>query len=333
MALRHYVMVRVSYGIVMMLILLNLVFFVIRILPGNAAEVLAPPGATPAQIAQIAHQLGLDRPFWDQYTTYFEQLFTGNLGLSFITGLPVSYLLSQALPITLQLAIGSMIVAAIIGVGGGILSAYKGGAVDNAIRVWNLLWYATPIFWLGPMLQLLLGIYIPILPVAGAVSAKYYLPHITGMPTVDSILAGNIPAFGDAVLHMILPTITLGLLISGSISRVSRSEMFEALRKDHMGLARAKGLSLFNYLVNHGLRSVALPIVTIIGLEFASILGGAVVTEAVFNLPGMGTLLVNALNARDYPTMQGALALSVLWVGLMTIVIDLFYIVLDPRLR
>jgi ABC-type dipeptide/oligopeptide/nickel transport system permease component len=179
----------------------------------------------------------------------------------------------------------------------------------------------------------LFGIYIPLLPVAGAVSAKYYLPHITGMPAVDSLLAGNLPAFGDAVVHMILPTITLGLLLSGSISRVSRSEMYDALRKDHMALAKAKGLSTFDYLVRHGLRSVSLPIVTIVGLEFASILGGAVITEAVFNLPGMGTLLVNALNARDYPTMQGALALSVLWVGLMTILIDLVYILLDPRLR
>lgn len=325
---------RIPLVVGMALILLSVIFVTIRILPGDPT-LGALPGEAPAEARiKLAKELGLDKPYIVQYLNFVISVFTGSLGMSWAERRPVSEVLFAALPTTIELTLAGMAIAVIIGLLLGILSALKrDSVVDNALRFLTTFWYSVPIIWLGPLMQLLFGIYLGVFPVSGRIDLSLAPPRMTGLVFFDSLWAGSAPAFLSGLRHMVLPAITLGLIIMSLIARITRSSLIQILEEDYILTATAKGLSSGQILLRHALRNASFPVITVIGLEFGTLLTGAVITESIFNLPGMGSAIIRAFFARDVALMQGGLALAVLWTALVTIVLDFLYVILDPRVR
>ena len=343
MGLRDYVVTRILLTIPMMMILLTVVFIVMRVLPGNPVLLRFEKNADPALIATYTHALGLDKPLYLQYFDYLWELLHGNLGLSMAgTFEPVAPEIMSRFPATLELTFYSFIVAVIVGVLLGALGARKqGGAADNSVKVFGILIYAFPVFFLGMILQLIFGVGLHILPVSGRLDPGVIptSPSIagfqfqTGILTLDSLLSGNIPEFVDAVRHLILPAAALGLVISGTFIRMTRTNMMETMRADFVTAARARGLKERTVTYSYALRNAILPIVTIMGLQFAILLSGAILTETEFNILGLGTYLVDRINFRDYTAVQGTVVFLALLITTVSLVVDILYAYLDPRVR
>jgi peptide/nickel transport system permease protein len=318
----------------MALMLLSIIFVTIRVLPGDPTLGALPAEAPAEARIKLAKELGLEKPYVVQYLDFVASVFTGRLGMSWAERRPVSEVLYAAFPTTVELTLAGMTVAVIIGLMVGVLSALeRDSIVDIVLRFLTTFWYSVPIIWLGPIMQLLFGIYLGVLPVSGRIDLALAPPRITGFVFLDSLWAGSAPALLSALRHMILPSVTLGLVIMSLIARITRSSLIQVLEEDYILTATAKGLSQGRIVMRHGLRNASFPVITIIGLEFGTLLTGAVITERIFNLPGMGSAIIRAFFARDVALMQGALALAVLWTALVTIVLDFLYIALDPRVR
>ncbi len=343
MGLRDYVITRLLLTIPMVMILLTTVFVVMRVLPGNPVLLRFEKNADPALIASFTHQLGLDRPLYLQYFDYFWGLLHGDLGTSMAGSFePVGPQILSRFPATLELTIYSFIVAVIVGVMFGAFGARKGGHPDEAVKIFGILIYAFPVFFLGMILQLVFGIWMHLLPVSGRLDAGTQPPtglaigsfHLqTGMYTLDSLLAGNIVVFMDATRHLILPSIALGLVISGVFVRMTRANMMETMRADFVTAARARGLKERTVVYAYALRNALLPVITIMGLQFAILLSGAILTETEFSLLGLGTYLVDRINFRDYTAVQGTVVFLALLISSVSLVVDILYAYLDPRVR
>jgi peptide/nickel transport system permease protein len=342
MALRDYIITRLLLTIPMMMILLSIVFVVMRVLPGNPVELRFEKNANPALIASFTHQLGLDKPLYQQYLDYLVQLLHGNLGTSMAGSFePVGPQILSRFPATLELTFYSFIVAVIVGVLFGSYGARKGGNIDDSVKVFGILIYAFPVFFLGMILQLFFGIWLHWLPVSGRLDpgviptnlAIGKLQLATGFYTVDSLLSGNLPEFVDAARHLILPSIALGLVISGVFIRMTRTNMMETMRADFVTAARARGLKEKTVVYSYALRNALLPIVTIMGLQFALLLSGAILTETEFNILGVGTYLVDRVNFRDYTAVQGTVVFLAILISSVSLVVDILYAYLDPRVR
>jgi peptide/nickel transport system permease protein len=335
MGLREYILARLLITIPTIFVSLTAVFVVMHVIPGDPVRAILGPEATPLMVTTMRHQLGLDRPLYVQYSQYLFNLLQGNLGNSITTRRPVTYEIALHFPVTLQLTIGGIIIAAILGIYTGVVSALKENKlVDHAARIYAFLVYSLPVFWLGLMFQIFFGKTLGILPIYGLIDPTINTPPvITGMVIVDSLLAGNIPAFFNSVEHMILPWFTIGLLLSATISRITRTNMIEALGEDYVVGARAKGTSENVVTYKHALRNAILPVVTVIGLQFALLLGGALLTEYVYDLPGMGSLLIEAIYDRDFPMTQGIVVVFSLLVCLVSLCVDIVYAFLDPRIK
>jgi peptide/nickel transport system permease protein len=322
----------------MIMILLSIVFVVMRVLPGNPVLLRFEKNADPALIASYTHQLGLDRPLYVQYFDYLWGLIHGDFGLSMAGDFaPVGPQILSRFPATLELTICAFIVAVIVGV----FRARKGGAPDESVKVFGILIYAFPVFFLGMILQLVFGIWIHLLPVTGRLSAGIQptglsingVQYQTGIYTLDSVLSGNLTEFVDAVKHLILPSIALGLVISGVFVRMTRANMMETMRADFVTAARARGLKEKTVVYSYALRNAMLPIVTIMGLQFAILLSGAILTETEFSILGLGTYLVDRINFRDYTAVQGTVVFLALLISTVSLIVDIFYAYLDPRVR
>jgi peptide/nickel transport system permease protein len=343
MGLRDYVVTRILLTIPMMMILLSVVFIIMRVLPGNPVLLRFEKNADPALIAAYTHALGLDKPLYLQYLDYLWELLHGNLGLSMAgTFEPVAPEIMSRFPATLELTFYAFIVAVIVGVLLGALGARKqGGAADNSVKVFGILIYAFPVFFLGMILQLIFGVALHILPVSGRLDPGVIptSPSIagfqfqTGILTLDSLLSGNLAEFVDAVRHLILPATALGLVISGTFTRMTRTNMMETMRADFVTAARARGLKERTVTYSYALRNAILPIVTIMGLQFAILLSGAILTETEFNILGLGTYLVDRINFRDYTAVQGTVVFLALLITTVSLVVDILYAYLDPRVR
>jgi peptide/nickel transport system permease protein len=393
----------------MIFILLTTVFVVMRVLPGDPVMLHFEKMENPAAMAVMRTRLGLDKPLWAQYFDYVIGLFRGDLGLSMQDYSPVAQQIFSAFPATLELAIFSMLIAVLLGVVLGVESskAYN-KPKDQVIRVFGIVTYAIPVFFLGMIFQMIFGVGLHWLPVGGRISptmeptgltiplsippggfithfllsslaglvllgvyvavAKikhkkfnrkdhiislilfiagwllwagigwYYISsgklHLsTGLFTVDSLLEGNFYKFGLTLKYLFLPSLTLGLVLSGIFIRLTRSNMLETLRLDFVTAAKARGLKESTVTYGYALRNAFLPVLTMMGLQFAMLLAGAVLTETTFSWPGLGRYLVDRINFRDYTAIQGTVVVFGILVSLVSLAIDLLYAYLDPRIR
>jgi peptide/nickel transport system permease protein len=327
----------------MILILLTMVFLLIRVLPGDPVLLHFEKNASPEAIAQMRHQLGLDKPLWMQYFDYLFGLFRGDLGKSMQDYSSIGQQIFSAFPATLELAIYSMIIAAGLGIVLGVQAskAYD-KPQDHAIRIFGIVTYAIPVFFLGMIFQMTLGIGLHLLPVGQRFNPTIQAPQglnvgsihfSTGLYTVDSLLEGNVYKFIESLRYLFLPSLTLGLVLSGVFIRLTRSNMFETLRLDFVTAARARGLKENRVTYSYALRNAFLPVLTMMGLQFAALLGGAILTETTFSWPGLGRYIVDRINFRDYTAIQGAVIVFGIFVSIVSLAVDLLYAYLDPRIR
>jgi peptide/nickel transport system permease protein len=326
----------------MIMILLSIVFIVMRVLPGNPVLLRFEKNANPALIASFTHELGLDRPLYVQYFDYLWGLLHGDFGTSMAGSFePVAPEIFSRFPATFELTFYAFIVAVVVGVLFGAFGARKGGAPDEAVKVFGILIYAFPVFFLGMILQLVFGVWIHLLPVTGRLSAGIQptgltvggVQYQTGIYTLDSLLSGNVTEFIDAIEHLILPATALGLVISGVFVRMTRANMMETMRSDFVTAARARGLKEKTVVYSYALRNAMLPIITIMGLQFAILLSGAILTETEFSILGLGTYLVDRINFRDYTAVQGTVVFLALLITSVSLIVDILYAYLDPRVR
>jgi len=310
------------------------VFFTMHVLPGDVATLLLGERATLAQLAQLRHQLGLDQPVWVQYLDFAAQAARGNLGISLRSNHPALADVWTAFPVTLQLAASSLLIAVALGVPLGVLAGTRpGGVLDSVVLTATLFGVSMPIFWLGLMLLLLFGAGLGWLPIGGLMPTGVDIPRITGMTVLDSLLAGRPDLFAVSLQYLLLPAVTLATIPLAMITRITRSEMLATAGLDHVRTARAKGLPERRVIVRHILRNALIPVVTVIGLQAGLLLSGAVLTETIFALPGLGRLMVDSILSRDYPVVQaGALFIALVFV-LINRAVDFAYALLDPRIR
>jgi len=342
MTLRTYVISRILLTIPMIFILLTMVFLIIRVLPGDPVLLHFEKMENPQAMEAMRHNLGLDKPLWIQYFDYVGGIFSGNLGKSMQDYSPVAQQIFSAFPATLELAIFSMIIAVSIGIFLGVeASKAYNKPQDHAIRVFGIVTYAIPVFFLGMIFQMVFGVGLHLLPVGGRIYPTMEplglnignFHFSTGLYTVDSLLEGSIFKFVESLRYLLLPSLTLGLVLSGVFIRLTRSNMFETMRLDFVTAARARGLKERTVTYSYALRNAFLPVLTMMGLEFAMLLAGAVLTETTFSWPGLGRYIVDRINFRDYTAIQGAVVVFGIFVSIVSLAVDLLYAYLDPRIR
>jgi ABC-type dipeptide/oligopeptide/nickel transport system permease component len=302
----RYLLRRLALTIPVLLGVATLVFALIHLVPGDPAQAMLGESASQSEVARLRESLGLDRPLLAQYKTYLAGLGRGDLGKSFRFGTPVTEEIRRRLPQTAILALCAMTVAIAFAIPLGIIAAvFRGRFLDHAAMTLALAGISMPGFWLGPLLAILFAVRLGWLPVSGS-----------GTPA-----------------HLVLPSITLGAALAAILARMTRASVIEELRELYVLAARARGLSHLRAVVRHAFRNSLIPVVTIIGLQFGAVLTGTIITETIFAWPGVGRLLIQAINTRDYPLVQGCiLFISVTYVA-MNLITDLLYGVLDPRIR
>lgn len=344
MGLRSYVITRVLLTIPTLLLLLTMVFLVMRVLPGDPVSLHFEKKADPEQMDQMRRLLGMDKPLWAQYfdyitglvdVNYFSAHGYPNLGKSMQSFEEVGGQVFSAFPATLELAIYSMIIASALGIPLGVIASKSYNSVlDHLIRGFGTVTYAVPVFFLGVILQLIFGVYLHWLPTGLRINPSVAPPPtITGLYTVDSLLQGNFVKFFESLKALILPSLTLGLILSGIFIRLTRTNMLETLRLDFVTAAKARGLKDSTVTYGYALRNAFLPILTMVGLQFAMLLGGAILTETTFSWPGLGRYIVQRINFRDYTAIQGAVVMFGLFVALVSLIVDILYAYVDPRIR
>ncbi|GAW31883.1 ABC transporter permease [Carboxydocella sp. JDF658] len=311
-----------------------LAFSLIHFIPGDPAQIMLGERATPEALKELREQLGLNDPLYIQYGRFLSHILTGDLGRSIVTNEQVSKELATFFPATLELTLAAMLVAVIVGLTAGIIAAVKQYSFfDNISMVGALFGVSMPIFWLGLMLIYLFAQTLGWFPPSGRLSTEYTVPVITGLITVDALFSGDMAAFRDALWHLALPALALGTIPMAIIARMTRSSMLEVLRQDYIRTARAKGLAEWLIVLKHALRNAFLPVLTVIGLQFGSLLGGAVMTETIFSWPGIGRYIYAAIMARDFPVVQSSIVFIAMLFVLINLLVDLLYTYIDPRIR
>ena len=409
MTLRSYIISRILLTIPMIFVLLTMVFVIVRVLPGDPVLLHFEKMENLKAIEEMRQKLGLDKPLWIQYFDYLSGLLRGDLGKSMQDFSPVAEQIFSAFPATLELAIFSMIIAVSLGIFLGVeASKSYNKPKDHAIRVFGIVTYAIPVFFLGMIFQIIFGVGLRWFPIGGrtyptmepvgliiplarppwdflthfllscmaglvpltlclvvlkikgkkitrkflglliliflttwilwAEVGWYYislgeLRITTGLYTIDSLLEGDLYKFAEALRYLFLPSLTLGLVLSGVFIRLTRSNMFETLRLDFVTAAKARGLKETTVIYGYAFRNAFLPILTMMWLQFATLLAGAVLTETTFSWPGLGRYIVDRINFRDYTAIQGAVVFFGILVSLVSLAVDLLYAYLDPRIR
>jgi peptide/nickel transport system permease protein len=309
-------------------------FLMIHLLPGDPATVYVGDHATPGSVERVQHEFGLDKPLPVQYGIYLWNALRGNFGQSLDSHREVLDEFGPRFPATIELTIGAITVALCLGVPIGILSAAKPNSIFDRLGMFvALAGVSIPVFWLGLMLIYIFSVYVHALPTSGQLGVNISLVPVTRIDILDGLLTGNWAAAGDALRHLILPSVTVGSIPTAIIARMTRASMLDALHQDYIRTARAKGLTGSAVVVGHGLRNALLPVVTVIGLQFGSFLTGAILTETIFSWPGVGRFMYDSILFRDYPViLAGILLFSLLFV-LVNLIVDVLYAFLDPRIR
>ena len=331
-----YFLRRILFTVPTFVALMFVTFLAIRLVPGDPVEVrVGEHGISPERLAFFRHQLGLDLPVWRQFLDYAWRLLHGDFGVSLSTQQKVLTEFLTLFPATIELSLCAMLFAVLIGVPAGAIAAVKRGSLyDQGLMTASLFGYSMPIFWWGLLLIMFVSVRLEWLPVSGRIDlVNYYFDQPTGFMTIDALLSGQPGAFLDAVRHLILPSIVLGTIPLGVIARMTRSSMLEVLSEDYVRTARAKGLSPFRVIGVHALRNALLPVVTVIGLMVSGLLAGAVLTETIFSWPGVGHWLIDSIQRRDYPALQGGVMLISAVVIVVNLIVDLIYGAINPRIR
>ena len=310
-------------------------FFLIRLVPGDPIETMAGErGIDPARHEALRHEYGFDRPVLVQYGIYLARLLHGDLGKSVITSESVLFEFAALFPATIELALCAILFALLLGLPAGILAAVRRNSIfDHGVMGVSLAGYSMPIFWWGLLLILLFSVQLGWTPVSGRIAVQYYVEPVTGFLLIDSLLSDDKGAFFSAVSHLVLPMIVLGTVPLAVIARMTRSAMLEVLGEDYIRTARAKGLSPFRVISLHALRNALIPVVTVIGLQVGVLFTGAILTETIFSWPGVGKWLIEAINRRDYPVLQGGTLLIGVVVMSVNLLVDVMYGLINPRIR
>ncbi|MFK5997725.1 MAG: ABC transporter permease subunit [Rhodobacterales bacterium] len=310
-------------------------FGFVRVLPGDPVLLMAGErGIKPERYAQLMHQFGYDRPIWQQYLDYLNQLMHGNFGNSLVTKQPVLQEFFTLFPATVELSFIALLIAISIGIPAGIIAASKRGSFwDQSLMGTALVGYSMPIFWWGLLLIIVFSGWLHWTPVSGRISLLYYFPDVTGFMLIDSLLSGQKGAFTSAVSHLVLPSIVLATIPLAVIARQTRSAMLEVLGEDYVRTARAKGLSPARVVGVHALRNAMIPVITVIGLSVGTLLAGAILTETIFSWPGIGKWMVDSISRRDYPVVQSGLLLIAAVVMIVNLLVDMTYGLINPRIR
>ena len=314
-------------------------FALIRLIPGDPIEIMVGERRLDAAAhAALMQQLGLDQPLPVQYLRYLGALLQGDLGKSLVTREPVAAEFAVLFPATLELAGAALLLALGVGLPLGMAAALRRGSwFDQAVMATATVGNSMPVFWWGLILIMFFSVGLQWTPVSGRVGIEYDIDPVTGFMLVDAALADlrgqESGAWVSALLHLALPAVVLGTIPMAVIARMTRSSMLEVLREDYMRTARAKGLAPARVVVIHGLRNALIPVVTVLGLQVGSLLGGAVLTETIFSWPGIGKWLIDAIGRRDYPVVQAGILISALIFIVVNLVVDLLYGVINPRIR
>lgn len=320
-------------GLVLALLGVSAITFAISyLIPTDVARMIAGDFASEETVAAIREELGLNRPMWAQYLIYMRNLLSGDFGVSIQTGQAILGDLLFYLPATAELALSALFLAVIVGVPLGVVSAiYEGRWPDHVIRFFSLVGISTPSFWLGLMLVLLFYGVLGWLPAGGRLPPEHFaLTAVTGFYTIDALLAGDIDLFVDVLRHLALPSLSLTFLLMGGFVRLIRAGMLETLREDYIRTVRAAGVGHWRVVIRHALPNALIPFVTALGLSLANLLTGAVVTEVIFMWPGMGSYILEAASALDFPVIMGFTVIAAVIYVLANFVVDLAYIRLDP---
>jgi len=335
--LRTYIVTRVLLTIPMVFILMTVIFFVMRVIPGDpVTSELGPRGGAEAR-ERMTRELGLDQPITVQYVRYISGIARLDLGTSLIYGnRPVTDELSERLPATLELILPAMIFAVAVGVLAGTFAAQnRKRTSDYLLRLFGITTYSIPVFWLGLMFQIIFSLQLAIAPVAGRIDAIVGTTLIrrTNLLIFDSVISGNWPALLSALHHLALPVLSLGLILCGVFLRLSRINVIETLVEDYITAARARGIRERVIVYSHALGNALIPIVALVGLQFSVLLAGAVLTETTFSWPGMGLYLIERIGQRDYTAVQGVIIVFAMSVTLISLLTDILYAFIDPRVR
>lgn len=315
-----------------------LTFAFVHMIPGDPVTIMAGErGISAERHAQLMAEMGLDKPLYQQYFNYVTNVLHGDLGTSLKSRISVWEEFVPRFKATLELGLCAMLFAVIVGIPVGVLAAVRRGSVfDHTAVGISLTGYSMPIFWWGMMLIMLVSVQLNLTPVSGRISDTLFLDDslpLTGFMLIDTLIWGEPGDFIDAVMHMILPAIVLGTIPLAVIVRMTRSSMLEVLGEDYIRTARAKGVSRMRVIVVHALRNALLPVVTVIGLQVGTMLAGAILTETIFSWPGLGRWLMDALQRRDYPVVQGGVLLVACMIILVNLLVDVLYGVVNPRIR
>jgi len=328
----QYVLRRLLVAVPMLLGAMSIVFFAMRVLPGDPCVAMMGDQATTAALADCKRNLGLHRPLAVQYVDYLWRSVQFDFGKSLRQGYPVSEYIARMFPHTLLLVMASTIVAALVGIPIGIVSALKrrNPLIDYPLRIFALLGLSMPVFWLGILLLIVFSLHLNLFPLIGGGDLDGVI-HMIRAGEVFSNPADFLAAVGDVLHHLALPAFALGFTLAATVSRLSRSAMLEVISQDYIRTARAKGQSERAVVYKHALRNMMVPLLTIIGLFVAIALTGTVLTETVFTRPGLGKMLVDAIGARDYPLAQGAITVFTMIIITVNLAVDMLYAVVDPR--
>ena len=332
--LLRYLGARLALAPLMLWLIASLVFLLLRVAPGDPIDALLGPKAPAAARAALRHQLGLDQPLAAQYGRFLGDLLHGNLGLSQNSQEPVTTIIRQSLPASLELGLVALLIAAALGLAVGFSGiARPEGKADLAGRLFGIGTYALPPFWAAMVVQLVFAVWLGWLPVGGRLPATVLPPEGSGFYLLDSLRAGNLTQLLGALRHLVLPASTLGLLLSGIFTNALRLNLRRALGSDYVEAARSRGLSETRVVLRHALPNALLPVLTITGITVASLIGGALLIEVTYSWPGIAARLQEAIAQRDYPVVQGIVVVVAALVVLVTVAVDLLVALLDPRVR
>ncbi len=310
------------------------VFLLIHLIPGDPAQTMLGERATQETIAQLRESMGLNDPLYVQFIRFFNRLLHGDLGRSIMSNNKVLEEITQRFPATLELSIFAMFFAVFVGIPVGIFAAtHQNSIFDNLSMLIALIGVSMPIFWLGLMFIWLFAVNLGWLPPSSRLSVGIELNTITNLYIIDSIISFNWEAFKNTISHLILPSVALGTIPMAIIARMTRSSMLEVLRQDYIRTAYSKGLKDRVVVYKHALKNAFIPIITVVGLQFGVLLGGAVLTETIFSWPGLGKYLIDAIYARDFPVVQGGILFFAITFVLVNLLVDISYAAIDPRIE
>jgi peptide/nickel transport system permease protein len=325
---------RLLAAIPILLVVSALLFCVLRLLPVDPAAMSLPPTATIVEIEAQRREMGLDRPLPEQYLIWLGRALHGDFGRSIALRRPAGALVAATLPVTIELAVAAMVLAAFIGVGGGLLLFHvRGTWFEPVADLFSMLLLSIPEFLWGLILLFVFGVLWHLLPFAGQVAPDLPLPHITGFLLLDSLLIGRLDVFLSACQHLVLPAMALGLAFSPSIMRVLRSSLFDVYHEDYIQQARLRGLSERRILIRHALKNASLPTLTLAGVQFGILFSGTLLVEVIYSYPGMGNLMVDAVRNADLPLIQAIGLTYCIVVLAINTAVDSLYVVLNPKLR